>query len=170
MVKVLENKVVDLDLLPGTSEIEARRQFRELRKNAAGQVELEGDESKHADAQDGESNPQQMQIPREMLPDNMSAEQKDRARGVAGTILDGSGKVIGGLAGTVGGVLKGVGDTAGNTVYALGSGLGKTGVDATTGLVNTAKAPLGDGAAPVEHQAPLDDGATPVEHQSSTEK
>ncbi|KAF2428677.1 hypothetical protein EJ08DRAFT_592055 [Tothia fuscella] len=70
----------------------------------------------------------------------MSEEDKKKAKGIAGTILDGSGNVIGGLAGTVGGVLKGVGDTTGNTVYALGSGLAQTGTGAVSGLADTAKA------------------------------
>lgn len=124
MVKVLENKIIDLDLLPGQAQIDLQRQFREQLDGAktvtAGQLAQatgQSQDQERASAAEGEGNVEgQVQIPREMLPDSMSEEEKDRAKGVAGTIVDGSGKVVGGLAGTVGGVLKGVGDTGANVV------------------------------------------------------
>jgi hypothetical protein len=121
MVKVLENKIIDLDILPGQQQIDLQRQLRQQLNNANGQLETAGQQAQGAvegaagQAQDvaGKGG---LKVPKEMLPDSMSDEQKSQARSVAGTILDGSGNVIGGLAGTVGGVLKGVGDTTGNTV------------------------------------------------------
>jgi hypothetical protein len=126
MVKVLENKLVDLDVLPGQEQIDLQRKFREQMqsaKGAAGQgvngkeVELpegaqvvEGQEGAKVASQQG------FQIPKDMLPENLSDEQKSQAKGFGGVIVDGSGKVISGLSGTVGGLLKGVGVTAGNTV------------------------------------------------------
>jgi hypothetical protein len=131
MVKVLENKVIDLDLLPGQAQIDLQRQFRTQIQNAQGQAQVTAGqiaevaqnqggaalkEGQNATGEAGGLKPGQVQIPREMLPDSMSEEQKDQARGIAGTIVDGSGNVLGGLAGTVGGVLKGVGDTGANVV------------------------------------------------------
>lgn len=171
MVKVLENKIVDLDLLPGQAQIDLQRQFRsqiQNAKTAGGQVqEAMNNTSSEAgegatEAVDGAPGPVQgVQIPKEMLPDTLSDEQKEQARGIAGTIVDGSGNVIGGLVGTVGGVLKGVGDTAGNTVYSLGEGLGKTGMGLAGGLTNTAvntanlaKAPFAGTTKPQAQSAP----------------
>lgn len=123
MVKVLENKIVDLDLLPGQAQIDLQRQFRQQLDGAktvtAGQLAQAtqgSSEGPGKEGQGGELEEGQVQIPREMLPDTMSEEEKDQAKGIAGTIVDGSGKVVGGLAGTVGGVLKGVGDTGANVV------------------------------------------------------
>ena len=126
MVKVLENKLVDLDVMPGQEQIDLQRRFREQMQTAkgaaghvgeGGEVELpegakvvEGEEGAKIAKQQG------FQIPKDMLPEHLSDEQKSQARGFGGVIVDGSGKVISGLAGTVGGVLKGVGDTAGNAV------------------------------------------------------
>lgn len=123
MVKVLENKLIDLDLLPGQAQIDLQRKFKD-QLNAAkgagggnGEVELpegarviEGEEGAKIASQQG------FQIPKDMLPDNLSPEQKSQARGFGGVIVDGSGRVISGLSGTVGGVVKGLGDTAGNLV------------------------------------------------------
>lgn len=123
MVKVLENKIIDLDLLPGQAQIDLQRQFRQQLDGAktvtAGQ--LAQATNREGDGTEGEEEGEglkkgQVQIPREMLPDSMDEEEKERARGIAGTIVDGSGRVVGGLAGTVGGVLKGVGDTGANVV------------------------------------------------------
>ena len=133
MVKVLENKLVDLDLLPGQQQIDLQRQFREQIQNEKGAVGggqpgsgdvqevdlpegakvLQGEEGAQAAKAQG------FQIPPDMLPENLSDDQKKQARGFGGVIVDGSGKVLSGLTGTVGGVLKGVGDTAGNTVSYL---------------------------------------------------
>jgi len=153
MVKVLENSIVDLDILPGNQQIEIQKQLREQlnKANANDQLQNAGKQAQGAvegavEKAQGAAGQGGVQIPKEMLPDSMSDEQKSQARSVAGTILDGSGNVIGGLAGTVGGVLKGVGDTAGNTVFALGSGLAQTGVGAASGLANTATAPFSGGA------------------------
>jgi len=145
MVKVLENSIVDLDILPGHQQIEIQRQLREQLNNASKQAQGAVDGAAGQGQGVGGRAQEGVQIPKELLPDTMSDEQKSQARSVAGTILDGSGNVIGGLAGTVGGVLKGVGDTAGNTVFALGSGLAQTGVGAATGLFDTAKAPFAGG-------------------------
>jgi hypothetical protein len=172
MVKVLENKLVDLDVMPGQEQIDLQRRFREQMQNvkgAAGQtgeggeVELpegakviEGEKGAKIAKQQG------FQIPKEMLPDNLSDEQKSQARGFGGVVVDGSGKVISGLAGTVGGVLKGVGDTAGNAVrisilitctaklinHAQVYGLASTGTGLVTGLADTAKAPFAGKAQP----------------------
>ncbi|KAF2667461.1 hypothetical protein BT63DRAFT_456757 [Microthyrium microscopicum] len=163
MVKVLENKIIDLDLLPGQEHIEVQRQLRQQLNNARGQIENGGEQAQGAVVGAGGqaqnlAGQQGVQIPKEMLPDSMSDEQKSQARSVAGTILDGSGNVIGGLAGTVGGVLKGVGDTAGNTVYALGSGLLQTGSGAATTLAGTATAPFSGGTKEVE-PAPAEDAS-----------
>jgi hypothetical protein len=126
MVKVLENKLVDLDIVPGQEQIDLQRKFREQMRSAKGIAGQMGDSNEvelpeGAQAVEGQegaeiANQQGFQIPKEMLPQNLSDEQKSRARGFGGVIIDSSGKVISGLAGTVGGVLKGVGDTAGNTV------------------------------------------------------
>jgi hypothetical protein len=121
MVKVLENSIIDLDILPGQQHVEIQRQLREQLNNANGQLQNVGQQAQGA-VQGAAGQAQEaagkgaVQLPKEMLPDSMSDEQKSQARSVAGTILDGGGNVIGGLAGTVGGVLKGVGDTTGNTV------------------------------------------------------
>ena len=163
MVKVLENKLVDLDVMPGQEQIDLQRRFREQMQTAkgavgqGGEVELpegakvvEGEEGAKIAKQQG------FQIPKDMLPDNLSDEQKKQAKGFGGVIVDGSGKVISGLAGTVGGVLKGVGDTAGNAVsftFVLICeavlmvrtqvyGLANTGTGLVTGLADTAKAPF----------------------------
>jgi len=154
MVKVLENKVIDLDLLPGQAQIDLQRQFRTQIQQAqsAGShaQELAGQAGESA-AQQGEGaaagpgqqiQPGQIKIPVDMLPDSMSDEQKEQARGIAGTIVDASGNVLGGLAGTVGGVLKGVGDTGANVVYDLGSGLGGVGMGVAGGLKDVAQAPF----------------------------
>jgi hypothetical protein len=134
MVKVLENKVIDLDLLPGQAQIDLQRQFRQQLGDAQGQAKVTAGQIAQATGQGGATGegqdveeeggeqqlgPGQVQIPREMLPDSLSEEQKGQARGIAGTIVDGSGNVIGGLAGTVGGVLKGVGDTGANVVSSI---------------------------------------------------
>ncbi|KAE9963228.1 hypothetical protein BLS_009503 [Venturia inaequalis] len=149
MVKVLENKIIDLDLLPGQAQIDLQRQFRQQLDGAktvtAGQ--LAQATNREGDGTEGEEEGEglkkgQVQIPREMLPDSMGEEEKERARGIAGTIVDGSGRVVGGLAGTVGGVLKGVGDTGANVVYDVGSGLGGIGTGLAGGLKNTATAPF----------------------------
>lgn len=126
MVKVLENKIIDLDLLPGQAQIDLQRQFRQQLDGAktvtAGQVaqatnqNQDGTAAEVGNTEGEELKEGQVQIPREMLPDTMSEEEKDQAKGFAGTIVDGSGKVVSGLAGTVGGVLKGVGDIGGNVV------------------------------------------------------
>jgi len=161
MVKVLENKLVDLDLLPGQAAIDAQRQYREQMKTARGEVDLpEG--AKVVEGKEGAkvATEQGFQIPKEALPANLSDEQKSQARGFGGVIVDGSGKVVSGLAGTVGGVLKGVGDTAGNTVY----GLGKTGTGLVSGLADTAKAPFASAPAatpelPKEVEEQVDEAA-----------
>ncbi|TID21287.1 hypothetical protein E2P81_ATG04573 [Venturia nashicola] len=154
MVKVLENKIIDLDLLPGQAQIDLQRQFRQQLDGAktvtAGQLAqaTKGSSAdQNQDDSEGEGEGEglekgQVQIPREMLPDSMNEEEKNQARGFAGTIVDGSGKVVGGLAGTVGGVLKGVGDTGANVVYDLGSGLGGIGTGLAGGLTKTATAPF----------------------------
>lgn len=92
MVKVLENKLVDLDLLPGQATIDAQRQFREQMKSAKGEVELpegaqvvEGQEGAKVATQQG------FQIPQDMLPKNLSDEQKSQAKGFGGVVIDGSG-------------------------------------------------------------------------------
>lgn len=110
MVKVLENKIIDLDLLPGQAQIDLQRQFKEQFGDAktvtAGQIAkiAKGD----LRSGDGELKEGEVDIPSEMVPEEQ--------RGVARTVVDGSGKVVGGLVGTVGGVLKGVGDTGANVV------------------------------------------------------
>jgi hypothetical protein len=118
MVKVLENKLVDLDVLPGQEQIDLQKRLRdELQKakGAAGQageggeVELPKD-TKVVKGEEGAKIAKQQGFP---VP---QAAQDGEARGFGGVLLDGSGKVISGLSGTVGGVLKGVGDTAGNAV------------------------------------------------------
>jgi hypothetical protein len=129
MVKVLENKIIDLDLMPGQSQIDAQRALRAQLQQAKGAVASDSSNPQDLAAQVQDAGGVKdesgaVQIPKELLPDTMSDEQKASARGVAGTILDGSGNVIGGLAGTVGGVLKGVGDTAGNTVSILRTAIG----------------------------------------------
>ena len=126
MVKVLENKLVDLDIMPGQEQINLQRKFREQMKNAKGAAGRVGEDAEVELPDDAQVVPgeegakiarhQGFQIPKDMLPENLSDEQKSQARGFGGVIIDGSGKVISGLAGTVGGVLKGVGDTAGNAV------------------------------------------------------
>ncbi|KIW06819.1 uncharacterized protein PV09_02499 [Verruconis gallopava] len=148
MVKVLENKLVDLDLMPGQEQIDLKRKFREQMKT--GQATIgDSDEGKEIELPEGArivqgeegarlANQQGLQVPKEILSDSLSAEQKQRASGFGGVIIDSGGKVISGLTGTVGGVLKGVGDTAGNAVF----GLGKTGTGLVTGLADTAKAPF----------------------------
>jgi len=96
MVKVLENKVIDLDLLPGQAQIDLQRQFRTQIQQAqsAGShaQELAGQAGESA-AQQGEGaaagpgqqiQPGQIKIPVDMLPDSMSDEQKEQARGIAG--------------------------------------------------------------------------------------
>jgi hypothetical protein len=128
MVKVLENKIIDLDLLPGQTQIDAQRALRAQLQQAKGAVTSDTSNPDDLAAQIQQAGGVKdetgaVQIPQELLPNTMNEEQKANARGVAATILDGSGNVIGGLAGTVGGVLKGVGDTAGNTVCFLKSAL-----------------------------------------------
>jgi hypothetical protein len=200
MVKVLENKLVDLDVVPGQEQIDLQRRFREQLQSAKGQgkeVELpEG--AKVVEGQDGAkiASQQGFQIPRDMLPGDLSDEQKSQAKGFGGVVIDGSGKVISGLAGTVGGVLKGVGDTAGNTVgfkvlsplsplvYALVYrcffvltfsevyGLGKTGQGLVTGLAGTAKAPFTGTAPGKQASAPgaeAQPGAGSVDDPEDTE-
>jgi hypothetical protein len=189
MVKVLENKLVDLDVLPGQEQIDLQKRFREQMqqaKGAAGQVE--GGQGKEVELPEGArvvegqegakiAQQQGFQIPKDMLPADLSDEQKSQARGFGGVIVDGSGKVISGLAGTVGGVLKGVGDTAGNAVSSRSClevhyrhscartehhgqvyGLANTGTGLVTGLADTARAPFASGvtaAAPTSEDTAL---------------
>ncbi|QDS74285.1 hypothetical protein FKW77_003557 [Venturia effusa] len=144
MVKVLENKIIDLDLLPGQAQIDLQREFRQQldgkKTITAGEVarvigQKGGDEGGRAEGG-------KVQIPGEMVPDEVSGEEEKKEKGVAGAVVDGGGKVVGGLAGTVGGVLKGVGDTGANVVYDVGSGLGGIGTGLAGGLKDTATAPF----------------------------
>ncbi|KAK4998019.1 hypothetical protein LTR66_002690 [Elasticomyces elasticus] len=149
MVKVLANSAVDLDLFPGKSQQDVAKEAQVQVSNATAAVQQQADvgtnnaQKSLSDAQ-GQAH-SGLDIAKDKLPDSMTAEQKEQARGIAGTVVDGAGNVVGGLAGTVGGVVKNLGDTAGNTVYGLGSGLGTTGMDTVKGLGNTATAPFSGG-------------------------
>jgi hypothetical protein len=131
MVKVLENKVIDLDLLPGTTRIEAQRQLREQMAQGKSGAEAAGAIAQQhvgtaGDAASGytETGVKQVQVGRdqlgELLGENLTEDQKDQLmetqKSVGGMFVDGAGNVVKGLAGTLGGVVKGVGDTSLNTV------------------------------------------------------
>lgn len=163
MVKVLENKLVDLDVLPGQEQVDLQKRLRDEMQKAKGAAGQAGDNGKLELPKDtkvvkGEkgaeiAKQQGFQVPQDA--------QGGGAKGFGGVVLDGSGKVISGLSGTVGGVLKGVGDTAGNAVRLLALrcglrnpylscsqvvGLSNTGTGLVSVLANTAKAPFSGNA------------------------
>lgn len=174
MVKILENKVVSLDIMPGTDLIEVQRQLRQqmaaghisaqeaqqVLTNAQKQIKSRAPEHEHEHVDDAahvaksgaEGGSQQaaaavgsaQKIPQDEY-ESMSEEQKEQAKSMGALVVDGTGKVLYGLGSTVGGVVKGVGDTAFNVVYDVGSGLGKVGTGAVGGLYGMAKAPFESG-------------------------
>lgn len=111
MVKVLENQVVDLDLLPGKEQQELKAKLQEQLEAQGGKVSWEiypvsffcwkTDEVLFVSSGQLKA-----------ATDNLPAEQKQQVEGY----LDGASKVATGVAGTAGGAVKGVLDTAGNTV------------------------------------------------------
>lgn len=128
MVKVLENKVIDLDIVPGQEQIDIQRQVREQLRQAkpgqSGETPSDGTgengpaaDKALSDAIDKAvaSGQSEVDIPKEALPAG-NASKGAQEKGFGGKLVDGSGKVVTGIAGTTGGVLKNVGDTVGNTV------------------------------------------------------
>ena len=109
MVKVLENQVIDLDLLPG-------KQQQELKALAQAQVDSAGWEEDLHLAQSWMNawsfqHSNQVKIATDQLP----PEQRKQAEGLIGSAAN----VATGVAGTAGGAVKGLVDTTGNTVCAL---------------------------------------------------
>ncbi|MCJ1308601.1 hypothetical protein MMC25_002254 [Agyrium rufum] len=122
MVKVLENRVVDLDIMPG-------KQQDELMAEAQTQVDAAGNQIKTV-AADQLSPEQKKQLEGAM--DKLPEEQRSKVQSAMG----GASNIVVGTAGTAGGAVKGVLDTVGDTVGTLGGGLGNTLYDAGTGLVS----------------------------------
>jgi uncharacterized protein YoaH (UPF0181 family) len=158
MVKVLENKVIDLDILPGTSQIEAQKLLREQLAQgvpsgqaAASVAQIRAGNAGDVAASAAEGGVQKIQVNRqqldELVGDQLSTEEKNRImeeqKSVGGVVVDAAGNVFKGLAGTVGGVVKGVGDTGFNTVHSLGSGVANIGTGLAGGLTDTAKVATG---------------------------
>jgi hypothetical protein len=151
MVQVLENKLVSLDVLPGTDRIEAQKQLREKLAEGqdAAQAAIEtaasqahgGTGSAASAAGVGEGGQQKTKISEDEYA-SMSPVEKEQAKSTGAQIVDGTGKVLYSLGSTVGGVVKGVGDTVGDVVVDVGGGLGKVGTSAVGGLYGAASAPF----------------------------
>lgn len=163
MVQVLENKFVDLNVMPGETLVAAQRQvrqqiaagvdgaqvaFRALTGQGQGQGQGEGAQGSAQEGEQVEGQVPETDVQKisEEEYNNMSSEEKEKAKSTGAVIVDGTGKVLYALGSTVGGVVKGVGDTMGNVVYDVGTGVGKVGTGLVGGLYDTAKAPLAAGS------------------------
>jgi len=150
MVKVLDNQIIDLDILPGlkpaelmakASAIESKspEQADALRQLAAHRAASLADEVERKTA----GVPLAAYSPESGGSENQAAGEQAQTEGG----LVGNAKGVGfGLAETVGLLGKGVGDTLGNTVYALGSGIFNTGQGVAKGLAHTGQSAVGYGA------------------------
>lgn len=130
MVKVLENKLVDLDVMPGAkNKEEAQQQATQQAQQVAGQLSEQAQEKINnlpPEAQEQIRNAtdkaqelaQLTGIDKEQFDSALLAAKNQAAQG-AGGFAEGAQNVAMGTASTVGGALKGVGDTLGNTVSFL---------------------------------------------------
>ena len=158
MVKVLENQIVDLDVLPGTKEEQLRAQADKLSfvlplpnlpsirlvtiaDFRCDNYRQQGLENLPPEARKVVETAQQQAPSGTNLPEQDAAKPSQGPSGVAQDTLN-----------TVGGGVKGVVDTLGNTVGTLGGGLSDTvggvagGVgNVVTGAGNTVRAGLGGG-------------------------
>lgn len=108
MVKVLENKVVDLDLLPGKEQQELKAQAQAQLDKAGWERGIPLTRFWTRDVLTLFNNRDQVKVATDKLP----PEQKKQVEGFAGNAAN----VATGVAGTAGGAIKGVLDTTGNTV------------------------------------------------------
>ncbi|KAL9128140.1 MAG: hypothetical protein Q9217_003114 [Psora testacea] len=119
MVKVAENRVVDLDLLPGTQGEDAKAQVDQATNSLA-------NDSKNPFPFSGQL--------KGVTTDNLPPEVRERIEGAAGGASDAAGGVVN----TAGGAAKGGVDTAGNTVAEAGSGVSNAASGAISGLSGAA--------------------------------
>ena len=103
-MKVLENSVVDLDVLPGKEQQELKAQIQAQGGNVGYSNPYFTNQPTSANALSSDQ--------LKNATDNLPAEQKEQADGVVSGVTN----VASGVAGTAGGAVKGVLDTAGNTV------------------------------------------------------
>ncbi|KAF2097154.1 hypothetical protein NA57DRAFT_57754 [Rhizodiscina lignyota] len=173
MVALLDNKLVKLELVPGTREFqEAKRIAQYQGMDAAEEYakEAKGQAHRALAGVPRPAAPEQAESTDETLnvtsSENLTEENQEKGEGEDGkkqTALQTVGNAGTGVLTTVGGTVKGVGDTLGNTVYSLGSGLTGTVVNTGVGLADAAqgKPPNMKAAGQEPAQSPADPNPVP---------
>ena len=131
MVKVMENSIVDLDVVPGKNQQQLQAQAQQQAQAMGGQagydfppvLPLTRVGRLKADSRLSSEQAQEAMK-------NLPPEQQEQAKGMMANAQAGAGA----LAGTAGGAVKGVVDTAGNTVCPPWSNLHKVASYAATSL------------------------------------
>ena len=120
MVKVLENRIIDLDILPGTKE-------EQLMAQAQTQVDAAGSVTPHTQNHTPRTLTVLSNEIKTLAANQLTPEQKQQLEGAidklpeeqktqAQNLLGGASNIVVGTAGTAGGAVKGVLDTVGDTV------------------------------------------------------
>lgn len=114
-MKVLENTMIDLDIVPGKQQQELQAQLKQQAQATGGQAGYEFFARCHLnhDRVDSQANLHSCSQQAQEAMKNLPPEQQEQAKGMLANAQAGAGA----LAGTAGGAVKGVVDTAGNTVW-----------------------------------------------------
>ncbi|KAK5138771.1 hypothetical protein LTR04_004205, partial [Oleoguttula sp. CCFEE 6159] len=115
-MKVLENSILDVDIMPGKNKDDLQKQAQEAANKGGAQAKGQVDKAGYVNHSTlFTTQPLTHRLCSEAInqaAENLPDEQKEQVQGVAGA----ASSVVTGVAGTAGGAVKGVLDTAGNTV------------------------------------------------------